>query len=695
VDALNHTTTSGYDAANRRTSTTDAANHTTQFAYDARNRLVTTTYPDNTTSTHTYDGMGRELTMTDQAGKITTKAYDDAGQLTFVTDALSHATQYLYDASGNLIRINDANNHSTLFQYDSLNRRVLRWLPIGMAETKEYDAVGNVSTQTDFNGKTTTFTYDTLNRLLTKIPDASLSQPTISYTYTPAGKRATMVDATGTTTYTYDNRNRLTGKATPQGTLSYTYDAHGNVLTIASSNVNGGSMTYTYDSLNRLATVVDNRLLAQGMNPATTSYSYDAIGDLTTYTYPNGVQTIATFDALNRLTQIGSSKTGALSNFAYTLGPAGNRLSAVELGGRTVSYGYDNVYRLISEAIANSAPNNGTVNYTYDSVGNRMQMTSTLGAVPGGTFSYDANDRLALDTWDANGNTISSAGISYVYDFENRLTLRGAVSIVYDGDGNRVSETVGGVPTKYLVDELNPTGYSQVVDELVSGSVVRTYAYGLSRVSQNQFISGTWTPSFYGYDGHGSVRFLADASGVVTDTYQFDAFGNQIASTGTTPNNFLFSGEQLDSSTGLYQLRARWYRPTVGRFITRDPVEGGSCCAGSAGEFCASRRFNPYIYASNDPVNHADPTGQAVLVGTAIRDQYIILGTATGLTALYYALSMARNVNCYLWGEGMITDPFNRQVYLICYYICDDLEIEVEQGEFGVPCPDRIKKKSR
>jgi YD repeat-containing protein len=126
-----------------------------------------------------------------------------------------------------------------------------------MAESTAYDAVGNVSSRTDFNGKTSTFTYDTLHRMLTKVPDATLSQPTITWTYNPTGTRATMVDATGTTTYTYDNRYRLTSKATPEGTLSYTYDVHSDVLTIASSNTNGASMTYTYDALNRLATVVE------------------------------------------------------------------------------------------------------------------------------------------------------------------------------------------------------------------------------------------------------------------------------------------------------------------------------------------------------------------------------------------------------------------------------------------------------
>ena len=74
--------------------------------------------------------------------------------------------------------------------------------------------------------------------------------------------------------------------------------------------------------------------------------------------------------------------------------------------------------------------------------------------------------------YDDNGNTTSSANIVNRYDFENRMTAHGSVTLVYDG--NRVSETAGGVTTKYLVDNLNPTGLPQVLDELVNGSVTRT-----------------------------------------------------------------------------------------------------------------------------------------------------------------------------------------------------------------------------
>jgi hypothetical protein len=111
-----------------------------------------------------------------------------------------------------------------------------------------------------------------------------------------------------------------------------------------------------------------------------------------------------------------------------------------------------------------------------------------------------------------NGNVLTSNGYSFKYDFANRLKSAngGAIMLVYDGDGNRVAKTVGGVTTQYLVDELNPTGLPQVVEELVSGAVQRIYTYGLQRINENQLISGVWTPSFYGYDGGGHVRLLTD-----------------------------------------------------------------------------------------------------------------------------------------------------------------------------------------
>jgi len=612
LDGAGKTTMYTCYADGKRNTLKDPNGNTTTYAYDARGRLKTVTYQDTTTDQYAYNGAGQLATHTDQNNQITTNTYDLANRLKTVLDAQQQLTQYGCDFNGNLTSITDGSSRQTLITYDSLNRRFTRQLPLNSTqETYIYDAAGNLKTKKDLNGKTTTYAYDTLNRLITKTPDPSLSQPAISFTYWPTGPRHTMTDASGPTTYTIDNRDRVLTKATPEGALTYTYDAHSNVKTIASSNTNGASATYAYDGLNRVASVVDNRLLAQG-SAGTTNFNFDSAGNLLNFTQPNGVvTTYSLYDTLNRLKQMGSAKAGTtLSSFTYTLFNAGNRHTATDLSGRTATYGYDNDYRLTSEAIAGDPGGvNGTVGYTlYDAANNRKTMTSTLSAIGAGTFTYDANDQLTTDTYDANGNTISSTGITRTYDFENHLTGYGAVGgvvIKNDGDGSRVSETIGGVTTKYLVDTLNPTGYAQVMDEVVGTAVNRTYTYGLNRISENQLVGSTWTPSFYGFDGHGNVRALTSSAGAVTDTFQYDAFGVLIGRTGSTANSYLYSGEQFDSTLNLYYLRARYYNPAVGRFQTADLYEGRS------GEPATLHR---YLYTQNDAVNGVDPTGNADIV---------------------------------------------------------------------------------
>lgn len=219
-----------------------------------------------------------------------------------------------------------------------------------------------------------------------------------------------------------------------------------------------------------------------------------------------------------------------------------------------------------------------------------------------GLLNYDADDRTTLDTYDANGNTVQIGGTGNVYDFENRLVQRGGVSIVYDGDGNRVQETVAGVTTRYLVGEVNPTGYVQVLAELSStGSVLRGYAWGMQLEAQRDFtVNPNGVSHYYGYDGHGSVRFLADSTGAITDTYDYDAFGNVISQSGSTVNNYMFAGEQFDPALGIYYNRARYYDQRQGRFWTMDTYEGDPFEAAV---------LHRYLYASNDPIDRIDPSG--------------------------------------------------------------------------------------
>jgi RHS repeat-associated protein len=610
INALNQITSFTYDAAGNQTSAIDALNHTIQFTYDGANTLTKTTFPDATTLSSVYDALGRQISRTDQAGKVTSFSYDALGRMTSVTDALNQATRFGYDELGNRITQTDANNHTTSFAFDQKGRRIQKKLPLGQVESYSYNAAGNLTTRTDFNGHTTAYAYDALNRLTSKQADPFFTQnglgaSQVNFSYTPTGQRASMSDASGTTTYTYDTRDRLLSKATPFGTLTYTYDAAGNVLTIGSSNTGGASITYTYDLLNRLASAGDVA--------GTTTYSYDAAGNLAGFAYPNGTSSSYAYDGLNRLTQMqtvcgtGSAcnpQGGVIARFDYTLGATGNRLSVAELNGRTVQYAYDALYRLSSETILGAASQNGTIAYQYDAVGNRMQLTSTVAAIASGLMNYDANDRAATLPFDDNGNQLNSGSGNNLFDFENHLVKSGAITLMYDGDGNRVAKTVVGSTTNYLVDSNNLTGYAQVLDELQNDAVTRTYSYGLEMIDERQTVSGSPATSFYGYDGHGSVRFLTNPAGAVTDTYDYDAFGNLISSTGATPNNYKYAGQQFDPNLNLYYSRARYLDVRNGRFLTADAFEGDPSSPLS---------LHRYVYVLNEPVLLADPSGYTPL----------------------------------------------------------------------------------
>ena len=156
--------------------------------------------------------------------------------------------------------------------------------------------------------------------------------------------------------------------------------------------------------------------------------------------------------------------------------------------------------------------------------------------------------------------------------------------------------------TRYLTGEVNPTGYVQVLAELSgTNQLLRGYEWGLQLAAVRDF---TVNPGgifhYYGLDGHGSVRFLTDSTGAVTDTYDYDAFGNLIAQTGTTVNNYLFAGEQFDPALGIYYNRARYYDQRQGRFWTMDTFEGDPQSPAS---------LHKYLYANANAVDRIDPTG--------------------------------------------------------------------------------------
>ena len=158
----------------------------------------------------------------------------------------------------------------------------------------------------------------------------------------------------------------------------------------------------------------------------------------------------------------------------------------------------------------------------------------------------------------------------------------------YNGAGDRVAKAVDGVSTAYVLDPA--AGLTQVLVESTGGEST-SYLYGHDLLAQ--YDSGTW--AYHVNDGLGSVRSLADPTGQVVQGYSFSPFGVPLGASGGEP--YGYTGEQWDASAGLVYLRARYYEPGVGIFLSRDPV-----------------KYNhPYLYAGANPIRFTDPSGRDYL----------------------------------------------------------------------------------
>jgi len=264
----------------------------------------------------------------------------------------------------------------------------------------------------------------------------------------------------------------------------------------------------------------------------------------------------------------------------------------------TITYTYDPLYRL-----TNTAYSDGTsFAYTYDAVGNRLTQTACFGAgcFPMTThYTYDAANRLITVAgttnylWDNNGNLLNDGTSTYAYDSANRLTSvsqnGNTYTFVYNGMGDRVRQTANGTPTTYTLD-LN-AGLTQV---LADGA--NTYLYGNGRIAEYAGVAA----EYYLGDALGSVRQLANGSAGVVSAKTYQPYGSVMGSAGSGATMYGFTGEQTDP-TGLQYLRARFYAPGMGRFLTRDSWEGDANRPMS---------YNSWLYVYASPINFVDPTGQ-------------------------------------------------------------------------------------
>jgi len=274
---------------------------------------------------------------------------------------------------------------------------------------------------------------------------------------------------------------------------------------------------------------------------------------------------------------------------------------------------YDETY--IYNAIGNLTSKPGVGAYSYGATG-----TGT-GAGPHQARAVNG----AAYTYDANGNLLSGGGRTFTWNADNlpATVTNGGVteSYIYDADGERVAKTVGGVTTVYL---------QGVWEQIVGGASTRYYTFNGQVVAMRD--SATNAVTYLHGDHLGSVSLATNSSGAVVSRQDFDPWG-KARGTSTIPQTSLnYTGQRLDG-TGLLYYHARYYDPTLARFVSADSVVPGQAdTAGTANP----QNLNRYSYVNNNPVRYTDPTGHCVevvsctLEGAAIGSVVPGAGTAAG-----------------------------------------------------------------
>jgi RHS repeat-associated protein len=439
-------------------------------------------------------------------------------------------------------------------------------------------------------------TYDADNRLISV--QFSDGTPSISYAYDGDGNRTSMTDAVGNKAYTYDTMNRLlsVNDSARNFNLSYTYDPVGNRLTMLNSKVAGATHYYYYPN-NQLQSLTDT-------DGASVTYIYDAMNNPVNISYPNGEAATYTYVPTNHRLQSIQNLTShgeALSSFNYVYDNNGNATNITSLSGAT-AYTYDDLNQLTSALYPSSA--SGSVSYVYDGVGNQTVVTQNGVSK---TKTYNAgNELLSYNgftfNYDRAGNMVAKGaypiGISYVWDAMNRLvristsslgTTKG-ITYVYDGDGHRVQKTTAQGTTNYFYD-----GSSEVAETDGAGNVLNSFDPGISVTDQQG------NKLYYLYNGHGDVAGLMDVNQNLVQSYEYDAFGNTLGvQKDSNHSRYVgLGGVYSDDDASLQNMWNRWYDPTLGRFISRDPI-------GMAGG------MNLYVYVRNNPIKFTDFHGLCV-----------------------------------------------------------------------------------
>jgi RHS repeat-associated protein len=654
TDALGHVTRYAYNQEGLLLSVTDPLQVTTAYSYDRAGNKRTMTDGRGKTVSYGYGSFGLLLEAVNAAGRRETYRYDLALQAAVVQDGNGYHTRYGYDNRGRMLSkrvtetgdevaftYDEAGNRLTMidesgagqYAYDRNNRLVRVEKDGAQQLAYTYDAIGNVESVTDRLGYITRYGYDKSSRMETVEADGK----TTTYRYDANGNREVVTYPGGVAeTYAYDKAYRLLSVVNQQqdgsviSQYAYTYDENGQQISKTDSY---GQTDYTYDAAGRIT-----RVEAPGK---TTAYAYD--------------------DAGNRQSQQETYTSDQPSGYTE---PSSGVETAYRIRKSEYLYAKDNRLQKLIERMQDAAGKDvleKTTEYLYDGNGNELRQkvvyvhphTRSLWQSTGGSLYGEGVNQVSGEGGEGGEGASGAEGIedtvdttmtpntviekvSNTFDGFNRLKKservkdgeQVSIGFIYDGDGLRTRKTVRSSAEGYMEQTTNYLYDRQyvVLETDANGAMSTRYVRGINYISRTSAGGQTGTAqageeglaangettlttaaaqtSYFLYNGHGDVVQTVSEDGTVENQYDYDIFGNPTLTIELYASAIRYAGEFYDAESGLYYLRARYYNPYIGRFISEDSFWGLDTSPLS---------LNRYTYAHSNPVMYVDPSGHFIL----------------------------------------------------------------------------------